>query len=112
MKKLTAMAVVLIMVCCLLTACRSGNGNDTTGNGNTNDLPGTTGATITTPMESTKPIETTRPNTTTMPSGSGTMPNGTDSNGGNNGGTSGNNDNAGGTTGNDSKQRNRIPGIF
>ena len=89
MKKIIAITAVFVLATMLLTACRSGNGDMTT-TGDRNTLPQTTGATITTPMETTtRPVETTRPSTVptvpgtddnSMPDGTegtGTMPSGT-----------------------------------
>lgn len=81
MKKLITLAAVFGVLACLLAGCRSGNDGDTTTTGNSHTLPQTTGATITTPMETTtRPTETTRPSTTPS-TGEGTMPSGTDGNG-------------------------------
>ena len=83
MKKIIAITAVFVLATMLLTACRSGNGDMTTTTGNRNTLPQTTGATITTPIETTtRPVETIRPSTIpTIPGTDDSMPNGTEDTG-------------------------------
>ena len=88
MKKIITITAIFVLAITLLTACRAGK-EDMTTTGDRNTLPQTTGATITTPMDSTRPVETTRPSTVptvpgtddnSMPGttdGTGTMPSGT-----------------------------------
>ena len=90
MKRIITLAVIFVLAAALLTACRSGGDDNMTTTGDPHTLPQTTGATITTPMETTtRPVETTRPSTTTTVPGTddGSMPNGSDGAGTTPGGT-------------------------
>ena len=62
MKKIITITAIFVLAITLLTACRAGK-EDMTTTGNPHTLPETTGATITTPMDTTRPVETTRPST-------------------------------------------------
>lgn len=84
MKRIITLALIFVLAAALLTACRSGGDDNMTTTGNPHTLPETTGATITTPMETTtRPVETTRPSTVPATPGTdgNTMPGGTDGNG-------------------------------
>lgn len=82
MKKIITITAIFVLAITLLTACRAGK-EDMTTTGDRNTLPQTTGATITTPMDTTRPVETTRPSTVPATPGTdgNTMPGGTDGNG-------------------------------
>lgn len=108
MKRIITLAMIFVLATALLTACRSGGDGDTTTTGNPHTLPQTTGATITTPMETTtRPVETTRPSTTATIPGTdeGSMPNGTDGTGTTPGGTDGG-------TGTRGRNRGVLPGKY
>ena len=113
MKKLTILAVLFALSASLLTGCRFGRGNNTTTT--TKDrhtLPGTTGATITTPTEG-----TTRQTHPTMPSTDHNDHTGTDghdtTNGTNSHDTTNGTDGTIGTEpGTNGKSRSRHPGKY
>lgn len=106
MKRIIALAAIFVLAATMLTACRFGK-DDTTTTGDRSTLPETTGATITTPMETTtRPTESTRPSTIpTTPGTEGTtMPGTTDGTGTEPGGTT--------TPGQRGRNRGTMPGRY
>ena len=106
MKRIIALAAIFVLAATMLTACRFGK-DDTTTTGDRSTLPETTGATITTPMETTtRPTESTRPSTipTTPGTEGNTMPGTTDGTGTEPGGTT--------TPGQRGRNRGAMPGRY
>lgn len=106
MKRIIALAAIFVLAATMLTACRFGK-DDTTTTGDRSTLPETTGATITTPMETTtRPTESIRPSTipTTPGTEGNTMPGTTDDTGTEPGGTT--------TPGQRGRNRGAMPGRY